>query len=591
MSLDDALLEVDRIFERFADRAVVPGFAWGVIVDGELVRTGAGGTRCAGEDARPDANSVFRIASMTKSFTASTMLLLRDEGRVGLDDPVARWVPDVADLRAPTRDAPPITIRHLLTMSGGLPTDDPWGDRQQGLPLERFAELLRGGISTAIAPDTRFEYSNLGYGILGRVISAVTGVEYDDVVRTRFLVPLGMTSTTYRLEAVPRDRLAVGYVKRDETWIPDPIDPYGALAPMGGVFTTVTDLARWVAGFLDAFPARDDPEGAHPLSRASRREMQQIHRPEDPELRWTSADAPPDFDSGGYGYGLFIWQDLRIGPIVGHGGGYPGYGSHMRWHPASGIGLVGFSNMRYGPVVLPVRDALRALVTADPKRTRRPRPWPETLAARATVERLLEAWDDTTSADLFAMNIELDEPVVRRRAAIERLAEVHGRLELDETEPLVSDTPAHLAWWLRGERGRVRIEILMNPERPSRIQKLAITSIPEPPVRLTKVAERIVALLERPAPAWPADIGLAADIDRTDLDRTLRAAEAVWGPVELGPTIGGDGRTVARWRLPGPRGRLELELTVADEPAGDGEPPSSKVVLVPGTLLRPFPQT
>ena len=248
MSLDDALLEVDRIFERFADRAVVPGFAWGVIVDGELVRTGAGGTRCAGEDARPDANSVFRIASMTKSFTASTMLLLRDEGRVGLDDPVARWVPDVADLRAPTRDAPPITIRHLLTMSGGLPTDDPWGDRQQGLPLERFAELLRGGISTAIAPDTRFEYSNLGYGILGRVISAVTGVEYDDVVRTRFLEPLGMTSTTYRLEAVPRDRLAVGYVKRDETWIPDPIDPYGALAPMGGVFTTVTDLARWVAG-------------------------------------------------------------------------------------------------------------------------------------------------------------------------------------------------------------------------------------------------------------------------------------------------------------------------------------------------------
>jgi serine-type D-Ala-D-Ala carboxypeptidase/endopeptidase len=591
VTLDDALLEVDRIFDRFADRAVVPGFAWGVIVDGQLVRASGGGTRCAGEDARPDADSVFRIASMTKSFTASTLLLLRDEGRLSLDDPVARWVPDVADLRAPTRDAPPITIRHLMTMSGGLPTDDPWGDRQQGLPLDRFGELLRGGLSTALPPDTRFEYSNLGYGILGRVITAVAGVEYDEVVRSRFLEPLGMTSTTYRLEAVPRDRLAVGYVKRDDTWIPDPIDPYGALAPMGGVFTTVTDLARWVAGFLDAFPARDDPPGRHPLARASRREMQQIHRAEDPEVRWTTADAPPDVESGGYGYGLFIWQDVRLGPIVGHGGGYPGYGSHMRWHPSSGIGVVGFSNMRYGPVVLPVRDALRTLVSAEPVRSRRPRPWPETLAARATVQGLLETWDDAAASELFAMNIELDEPVALRRRAIERLAEVHGRLEPDETEPVVSDTPAHLAWWLRGERGRVRIEILMTPERPTRVQKLAITSVPEPPARLAAIAERIVALLTRPAPAWPADVPLGAEVDRDALDRTLRAGEAVWGPVRLGPVIGGDGRTVARWKLPGPRGTLELELTAADHSSDDGESPISKVVLVPSTLVMPIPET
>jgi CubicO group peptidase (beta-lactamase class C family) len=596
MTLDEALLEVDRIFERFADRAIVPGFAWGVIVDGNLVRTGAGGTRCAGEQARPDADTIFRIASMTKSFTASTILSLRDEGRLSLDDPVARWVPDVADLRGPTRDAPPITIRHLLTMSAGLPTDDPWGDRQQGLPLDRFGELLRGGLSTALAPDTRFEYSNLGYGILGRVISAVTGTEYDDVVRTRFLEPLGMISTTYQLETVPRDRLAVGYVKRDGAWIADPIDPYGALAPMGGVFTSVTDLARWVAGFLDAFPARDDPEGGHPLSRASRREMQQVHRPEDPELRWSAADAPPDFDSGGYGYGLFVWNDLRLGPMIGHGGGYPGYGSHMRWHPASGIGVVGFSNMRYGPVVLPVRDALRVLVGAEPRRARRPRPWPETLAARSAVERLLETWDDATAADLFAMNVELDEPIALRRAAIERLGDMHGSLQPDETEPAVSDTPAHLAWWMRGERGRVRIDILMTPERPTRVQKLGIMSIPDAPPGLTAVADRVVTLLGHPAPAWPGDVPLAADVDRAELDRNLRAAEAVWGPVELGRVIGGDGHTVARWRLTGPRGDLELELATGESPtegaaAGDDVSPITRVIVVPSTLLMPIPET
>jgi serine-type D-Ala-D-Ala carboxypeptidase/endopeptidase len=319
--------------------------------------------------------------------------------------------------------------------------------------------------------------------------------------------------------------------------------------------------------------------------------MQQIHRAEDPELRWTSADAPPELDIGGYGYGLFVWQDVRLGPMIGHGGGYPGYGSHMRWHPASGIGVVGFSNMRYGPVVLPVRDALRALVGAEPKRARRPRPWPETLSARSAVDGLLETWDDATAAELFAMNIELDEPVSLRRAAIERLVEVHGRLEPDASQPAVSDTPAHLVWWLRGERGRVRIEILMTPERPTRIQKLAITSIPEASAALAGVAERVVALILRPAPAWPEDLALTADVDREALDRTLRAAEAVWGPVDLGPVIGGDGRTVARWRLPGPRGDLELELATAESTSEHEIPPITRVTLVPATLTMPIPET
>ena len=76
---------------------------------------------------------------MTKSFTAATILGLRDEGRLSLDDPIARHVPEVAGLHGPTADSPPITVRHLLTMSSGLGTDDPWGDRQQGLDLDAFS--------------------------------------------------------------------------------------------------------------------------------------------------------------------------------------------------------------------------------------------------------------------------------------------------------------------------------------------------------------------------------------------------------------------------------------------------------------------
>ena len=412
---------VDAIFGRIAEKGDFPGISYGVVVDGRLAHAGGSGTLRVGEVAPPDADSVFRIASMTKSFTAATILLLRDEGRLRLDDPAERWVPELAGLPGPTADSPPITIEHLLTMSSGLPTDDPWGDRQQGLPADAFAALLRGGLSFAWVPGTRFEYSNLGYGILGRVISAATGADYKDVVRERILGPLGMTSTGYEAGEVPAGHLAHGYLRRDDGWQDEPMDPYGALAPMGGIFTSVRDLARWVSGFLGAVPPRDDPADDHPLRRAARREMQQVQRSIEVEITFPSAEAVPSVMSGGYGYGLFVWDDPALGRIVGHGGGYPGFGSNMRWHPASGIGVVAVANARYARMGPSVHEALGALVRGAPDRVRRIVPWPATQSARAAVEHLLERWDDAEADALFAMNVELDEPLDRRRAEMERL--------------------------------------------------------------------------------------------------------------------------------------------------------------------------
>ncbi len=310
MSLAEGIAEVDQIFEQFAARGLAPGIVYGVVIDGELAHVRGLGTLRDGADLRPDQDTVFRIASMTKSFTAAAVLLLRDAGRLRLDDRVATWVPELAGVHGPSTDSPPITIEHLLTMSGGLATDDPWGDRQQGLAFDRFADLLREGMSFAWTPGTRFEYSNLGYGILGRVVSRAAGLEYRDFVTQRILEPLGMTATTFERADIPDGRLAVGYVRRDDAWLEEPIDPYGALASMGGAFSSVRDLARWVGGFTDAFPPRDAPD-RHPLSRASRREMQQVRRSFAPELTRESADAAPTVISGGYGYGLSVIDDLR----------------------------------------------------------------------------------------------------------------------------------------------------------------------------------------------------------------------------------------------------------------------------------------
>ena len=220
---------------------------------------------------------------MTKSFTASAILALRDDGLLKLDDAAEEYVPELRGWPSVTPDSARVSIRHLLTMTAGFPTDDPWGDRQQGLPLEDFARFLSGGVRFNWAPGTRFEYSNLGYAILGRVITAVTGAAYPDYIRHRLLRPLGMMRTGYEAEEFETPGLlgtgpagtARGYRRTPDGWAEVAFDPAGAFAPMGGIFSCVTDLARWVTGFAAAFPP-GEPEagGAHPVRRATRREMQ-----------------------------------------------------------------------------------------------------------------------------------------------------------------------------------------------------------------------------------------------------------------------------------------------------------------------------
>jgi CubicO group peptidase (beta-lactamase class C family) len=587
-ALEDALRRVDEIADATHAGWKVPGVAYGIVLGDRLIHARGLGTLRIGEDATPTASSVFRIASMTKSFTAATVLSLRDEGRLRLDDPIVDHVPEMAGVRLPTLDSPPITIRHLLTMTAGLPTDDPWGDRQQALDLEAFRRLRARGRSFVWAPGTRFEYSNTGYGILGRLITNVTGREYRDVVRERMLLPLGMTSTEFDADAIPEERRARGYVWRGNRYLEEPIDGYGALASMGGLFSTVEDLARWVSGFIDAVPARDDPDTSHPLRRSTRREMQLPTVPIDAWATQRTADAPTDMEVMGYGFGLFTIDDARYGRVVSHSGGYPGFGSNMRWHQASGLGVIALANHRYGPATPLARDLLVALLAADAAPSRRIRPEPRTEAARDAVERLLASWDDGLARDLFAMNVELDEPVLDRKTTIALLRDRHGALRRDPSEPDVSRTPFHLAWWLVGERGgRVRVEILLSPEVSPKVQTFSVTSIPEPPAALRRAAETIVAAMTPPEGRpvsidWPAALSVGEKVELGLVVRSMRAAEARYGPIALGAATAGDGETTATFRLESSRGRLDLVLE--HEPALDC---LESVAIVPAKQAQP----
>ncbi|HYO41694.1 MAG TPA: serine hydrolase domain-containing protein [Candidatus Limnocylindrales bacterium] len=568
-TFDDALRSIDDRFAALRTDKRIPGIAWGVLHAGELVHAGGTGVARDGEDRVPGADTVFRIASMTKSFTAATILLLRDEGRLRLDDPVVDLVPALAAWTPPTADAGPVTIRQLLTMSAGLATDDPWGDRQQDLPLHAFERLLAAGPTFTWPPGTVFDYSNLGYGILGRVVTSAAGAEYGDVVRDRLLRPLGMASSAFHESDVPGDTLAHGYVRRDDDLVREGTDRYGALASMGGIFSTVRDLSRWVGGFLDAFPARSDPEGPHPLRRASRREMQQVQRSFGAEVRAGSPDLPPAVVAGGYGFGLVIYDDPDLGAIVSHSGGYPGFGSVMCWHPATGLGIIALGNLRYAPVTGPATELLAGLVRDGHAVRRAVRPSPDVERYCDVVEGLVAAWDDAVADEAFAMNMDLDEPRDLRRAAVVAVADTMGPLVRDEARPAVTASAAHCRWWLRGERGWAEVEILVTPEASPRIQALRVTAVGDPSADLVAAAERLLDGAEMRggvAPAWPAALAAAEAVDADRVERSMRAGTARFGRMSLGLPIAGDGRLTTTWDLVTERGgRATLKVSLDTE--------------------------
>ncbi|HET7030172.1 MAG TPA: serine hydrolase domain-containing protein [Candidatus Limnocylindrales bacterium] len=590
-----AIAAVDAIFDRFHATLVAPGVVFGVIVDGSLVHSGsrgsirpieaADGTVAVVEPgAAPDDDTGYRIASMTKSFTAAAILRLRDDGRLRLDDDARQWVPELDGGARWADDAGPMTIRALLTMSAGLPTDDPWGDRQLGLDEASFLRFLAAGPELTWPVGTHFEYSNTGYAILGLIVGRAAGEAYRTFVERRVLEPLGLAGTAFDTTGVEAGRVAPGYLRRGGAWIEEPIAPHGAYAPMGGLYSTVRDLATWVAAFLAASPSRDDDDRGVLLSRASLREMQESHRAIPPELRWTSTGAPPVPFVSGYGYGLFVVHDVERGRTITHSGGLPGYGSNMRWHPASGLGVVAAANGRYAPLGLVCRDALNALIDGGTRPARRPRPWPATEAARSAVEQLIEDWDDDLAKRTFAINVDLDEPLELRRAQIDGLRATFGRLRPDESEPAIGDTPAALRWWLRGERGgRVQVDIQLGPERPARVQWLELVAVPDPSPRLLALAERVTALVSQDRAAWPADLELAAGVDRAAVRRDLRAADALFGPLTLGAVTAGDGASTGSWRLNGPRGPVTLTIALAEDGAT-----IETIALVPDALESPI---
>ncbi|MCE9658922.1 MAG: beta-lactamase family protein [Burkholderiales bacterium] len=474
-TLQSLVPEIDAAFRKWQQEAHVSGLVWGVVKDGALVHYGGSGVQDR-ESARPvNADSLFRIASMSKAFTALAILQLRDAGKVSLDAPAETYVPELKGWTYPTDDAPRIRVRDLLSHVGGLVTDDPWGDRQQPLPEADFTAMLRAGVSFSRAPQTAFEYSNFGYALLGRIITNVTGRPFDDYIRVEIMVPLGMASTGYEVSNAPIERRALGYRWENEQHALEPAMGRGVFGAMGGVQTSVKDYARWVAFLLNAWPARSGAEQG-PVRRSSVRELAQGLNFPRVLQREGSGGAKPCAFAVTYGMGMNARTDCELGFALSHAGGYPGYGAYVLLMPDSGLGVFAFANGTYAVPGQPVTLAALALQRAGLVPVR-------PLAVSAALDQAYQI-----AARMYAAgNLEPGKAVLAMNFLFDRSADrwvrEFGKLK-QEVGQCDGGAPIHPTGMLSGdfrwtcERGAIEGELLLSPTNPPGIQALRLKAVP-----------------------------------------------------------------------------------------------------------------
>jgi serine-type D-Ala-D-Ala carboxypeptidase/endopeptidase len=466
----------DSFFEDFHLDAHTPGLVYGIVADGQLVHLGTFGVQDLDSKRPVSADTLFRIASMTKAFTALTVLKLRDDGLLRLDAPAADYVPELRGWKYPTDDSPPIRVRDLLNHVGGLVTDDPWGDRQQPLPEEDFTRMLRAGVPFSSAPGTRFEYSNFGYALLGRIITNLSKRPYADTITRTLLQPLGMESSGFDVETAAPGQRALGYRWEDDAWRVEPTLGHGVFGAMGGLQTSAADYAKWVAYLLSAWPARNGPETG-PVRRATVREL--VHGSNFPRARNRIGDSGPRAcrQAAAYGMGMVVAVDCDLGLTLSHGGGYPGYGSHVLLLPDRGVGLFAFSNRTYAGIAAPLWKAAVALDKAGLLGSEREFPVSQHLVdAYRTAGAIYAAGDVTVVQDQLAMNFLLDRGADSWARELTKLKAAVG--ECDTSSAAIEPSGAlsgEFTW--RCAHGRLQGWLLLAPTQPPRIQDLVLEKI------------------------------------------------------------------------------------------------------------------
>ena len=345
----------------------LPGAAVGVVHGDELVWWAPVGFADVASRRAPELTTLYRIASITKTFTGTAVMQLRDQGKLNLDDPVVRHIPELRVASNPFGDIEAVTIRRLLAHESGLQSEPPGTDwraaRYEGSIQRNLARLAEVG--TKIPPNTQPKYSNLGFQLLGEIVTRRVGVPYADYVRQNILEPLGMSNSCF--EPLPGELVshrATGYSGR---FVSDELElsstPPTVYAE-GGLWSCVADLARWVSFQFceDGGPRR----GAQILAGETLREMHSPRYIGDEE--WTAA------------FGIAWWAVRRNGVVwIQHSGGLHGFRSNVCFDPKHRVGAVALINGVGDAIALSMdlAEIARGAVLAMAPRIDAPLPTPD----------------------------------------------------------------------------------------------------------------------------------------------------------------------------------------------------------------------
>lgn len=308
VAADPDVLGAERLFSAWLEGQIayrgLPGIAVGVVSDQQLVWSKGFGLADLTARRPMSPSTLFRMASHSKLFTATAIMQLREQGKLRLDEPVAKYLPWFT-LRPAGSDDGEVTIEELLTHASGLPREagDHWSSNQ--FPTGEEIKRLMADRQAALPPATRWKYSNLAYTIAGMVVEAVSGERWSDYVQRHIFDPLGMAGSSVD-QNVPG--LTVGYGRRmpDGTRAVIPFIDARGMAAATGVSSNVDDMAKFVSAQFRA----GKTGGSQILSTASLRLM---HRVRSVEEDWT------------YGTGVGFWiSRIKDRTYVGHGGGYLG---------------------------------------------------------------------------------------------------------------------------------------------------------------------------------------------------------------------------------------------------------------------------
>ncbi|HZF16364.1 MAG TPA: serine hydrolase domain-containing protein [Steroidobacteraceae bacterium] len=309
-----ASAKVDALFARFT-RGVQPGAGVLVVENGRIVHEATYGYADLERRIPLSVDATFRLDSVSKQFTAMAIMLLKEEGRLAYDDPISKYLPELSVY-------PGVTIRNLLTHTGGLPDYYDEIVKTNSWPSNADARVLLGQMAKPeFAPGSRYEYSNAGYDMLGEVVASASGMRFKDFVEQRVFAPLGMTHSLIHDTTRPTvPRRVLGYDKDGKGFKLDDEHPLNGIIGAGGVFTTLDDLYLWDQALygekLVKHATLDEAFTGNVLNDGKRTDY-------------------------GFGWRISEYHHTRR---ISHGGSWVGFRSHIARHPDIGLTIVILAN-------------------------------------------------------------------------------------------------------------------------------------------------------------------------------------------------------------------------------------------------------